>query len=460
MALQLNLTRAVASPGARLQLVQAVLAAPPHEPETDYIEWKDGVDLQAWKPLIARYILGFANREVALAARFMEGTAYLVIGASPGSLTGVTPADPAHLLDWINPYTGGASGPQWDPNYVELGGKTVLVITVAAPRDGDRAWPFRRKFEGRVGTREVTIREGIYIRRNGKTEEATAADHDRLAARAASTGNRIGVRVEFGGKGQRIAAVELPGEVPRAEWVTAEIERQLAATAPLPSWVPDPSKFTSALLGLGRDPRTAEEYRSEVEEWGTKAKTQLLTELVSRAIERNLGLVQLQLVNLTDRNFREVEVTVRIDGALEAYESVRDVPGERLTARPKAWGTATLHEALRFGMGAFPELSRLSAFDDFPSVGPGLRIDNSGSAVLTYPPYHLRPGEVVQLDDVHLVVGHHHAGGQLEARWHATSSTASGWSEDSLSVEVEPEPVTTDELMASVDEDEGDEAEE
>ncbi len=67
MALELDLTRAAASPGARLQLVQAVLAAPPHEPETDYIEWKDGVDLQAWKPLIARYILGFANREVARA---------------------------------------------------------------------------------------------------------------------------------------------------------------------------------------------------------------------------------------------------------------------------------------------------------------------------------------------------------------------------------------------------------
>jgi hypothetical protein len=56
------------------------------------------------------------------------------------------------------------------------------------------------------------------------------------------------------------------------------------------------------------------------------------------------------------------------------------------------------------------------------------------------------------------VVGHHHAGGQLELRWRATSSSASGWSEDRLPVDVEPEPVTTDLLMARADADEEDRA--
>lgn len=53
-----------------------------------------------------------------------------------------------------------------------------------------------------------------------------------------------------------------------------------------------------------------------------------------------------------------------------------------------------------------------------------------------------------------------HAGGQLELRWRATSLSASGWSEDRLTVDVEPEPVTTDQLMARADADEEDEPEE
>ena len=99
-------------------LVNAVVAASAND-ETDWLEWKSGLDLKRKENqvTIARHILGMANRRVADATRQAGGCGYLVIGAEPGSVAGVAEVDPADLSQAIQIYLGSA-GPSWSASYI------------------------------------------------------------------------------------------------------------------------------------------------------------------------------------------------------------------------------------------------------------------------------------------------------------------------------------------------------
>jgi hypothetical protein len=86
----------------------------------------------------ARAILSFANQMPDIAATACGGLAYVIIGAEPGGVDGVTVHDGADLDNWLIKYLGG-DGPTWTPSYVKHGDKDVLVIVVVAPRWGDSA---------------------------------------------------------------------------------------------------------------------------------------------------------------------------------------------------------------------------------------------------------------------------------------------------------------------------------
>jgi hypothetical protein len=138
--------RAVRKPSARLALVRAVRDAGLVTVEKDWIEWKSQVDLHDKRSRmehVIRHILGFGNRDPGRAARIADGCAYLLLGVEPHTLDGVDQVDPAVLEQWVRPYLE-PNGPEWDADYVELDGKTVLVITVEPPRWGDPAFLLRR----------------------------------------------------------------------------------------------------------------------------------------------------------------------------------------------------------------------------------------------------------------------------------------------------------------------------
>src|SRR5438270_353217 len=80
------------------QLVEAIAVAGEHD-EADWIEWKGQLDLST-KPgcfHVARAILGLANREPERAQATCEGLGYVVVGAEPGTVHGVSTVDSANL---------------------------------------------------------------------------------------------------------------------------------------------------------------------------------------------------------------------------------------------------------------------------------------------------------------------------------------------------------------------------
>jgi hypothetical protein len=90
-------------PSELRRLVEAVRGAGGYD-ETRWIEWKRTLELTATAGIrhIAKQILGFANRDPQIAAMWAGGYAYLVIGASPDALEGVTQVDPEQLVSKVS----------------------------------------------------------------------------------------------------------------------------------------------------------------------------------------------------------------------------------------------------------------------------------------------------------------------------------------------------------------------
>ena len=106
------------SPLELIGLVSAIVAASPND-ETDWLEWKSGMDLgqKDSHVTIARHILGMASRQVAGALRQAGGCGYIVIGAEPGSVTGVTEVDRPASARPSRPAPGLPTSPMnWPPS--------------------------------------------------------------------------------------------------------------------------------------------------------------------------------------------------------------------------------------------------------------------------------------------------------------------------------------------------------
>jgi hypothetical protein len=169
MAIHVDSSAALRGQQRLAALVDAVVAASPND-EADWIEWKTAVDLgqKEGQGLLARHILGMANRSCADAQRHCAGCGYLVIGAEPGAATGVMEVDPAVLDQGVQAYLG-TGGPAWGMSYVQKDAVSVLVITVEPPAAGDRIRTLQKDFSSyQAGA--------VFVRRPGRTIQAQPGD--------------------------------------------------------------------------------------------------------------------------------------------------------------------------------------------------------------------------------------------------------------------------------------------
>src|SRR5258708_7188798 len=188
MAVQIDTSRAVRTTGELARLVQEIAQALTAD-ELDWIEWKSGYGLRE-KPTegtMAGHILGMANRQPEEALLHAEGCGYLVIGAEPGNLCGVTAIDPSDLDQGLQPYLG-PEGPAWSPHYVQDGGVTVLVITVEPPRAGHRIFTLQKEFTvtNARGDAKTYLAGTVFVRHRARTVQAEPGDIRALEERFAA----------------------------------------------------------------------------------------------------------------------------------------------------------------------------------------------------------------------------------------------------------------------------------
>lgn len=473
MALNIDLSRAAESSSARIALIQAIVDAPAYEPETDYVEWKVQMDLLTQKyerAEAATYVLGFANREVATAHLNMEGHGYLVIGAEPGHLVGMQPIDSAKLVAWLEPYVGGIGvGPQWDVHWVDVGGTHVLLISVSPPRDGDPLYPVRKEFTAVVDGKAINIANGaVYIRRNGQTVEANAAELDMLTARARGSGTRTDVVVQPpGGVRASIRPVDASDELLEpylaarkarlmASLINFQRSQQSAGTdGPMSvasEFARGANAISAAVSKLYLDTeepesRTPDEYEAQVDDYIEALRKKLPPFLAWMAMKKHPQTLDLEVRNLTDHNFQKLAVDVHIEGSVLAFNKVPAIP--KMPQPPRQYGPTRrpgLYDGLLSGNVYAPVPSFATSFRDV-DLTPRPRIRNGGSADVSYPALDIRPRAVEPLDPVDVIAGVRDAGTTVTARWKATSTSASGQKEGIFLIEVLSEALMPNDLL-------------
>jgi hypothetical protein len=464
MALDIDTTRPFLSLAARRRLIEAVRDAPPAESEPDWIEWKGRVDLSSkrWMAEIARHIVGFANRDPTKAHRAADGFGYILIGVEPGKVWGVDPIDNAQLESGTTPYLG-LDGPQASPEYVDVDGKPVLVISVAPPRAGDRIFAFEKEYqhEDDDGVR-ISYRNGeVFVRRDGRTERARAADLRMLERRLLAGESKAILDVELVWEGEEAKPLT-PVKLDEAEfemWEKSERARlrrppDAVLNPPTASALIRDAERTRGLFGWSSwepENRTPDEYDSAVEAYLERAAAEFPALVRGKAAEQRLGFVELAVANNTQDNYEAVVMELHLPGAVRAYFTEDDAWDEAAAfpRSPRKWGPWRKNPLASYA-------SSMRVHPHLPSAGLLSRgqIENSGSAHITFEPVDLRPGHCRRLHELHVIVTVPPFMTEIVGSWSATSTSVSGVAEGTLAFEIDP-PVGAVDLLkrpASVDE--------
>lgn len=418
MPLAIDTSRQFRSINELGNLVKVISLAPPSESEPDWLEWKREADLsdRRWHALIAKCIVGFANRDPVVAKQWAGGCSYMVIGAEPGNASGVAPVDNAILHAGISRFV--RQTVRWNPQYIEYEGNQVLVITVEPPEFGDQIVAMLTSYQSHERGFSVCREGDVFIRRQGKTDHAVQEDFDMLVRRFAGGAERArGINVRALG-----TATAVPVEC-NSDVIAALVKRQeRELLAPLERG----STYGFALSALLTfENRSPDEYRHQVELYLARLTSSFPSIAHASALKDRDPNLQLSVVNDTEHNFAGVRVEVRIEGDVSAYGSAEG-SHPKMPKPPSKWG------------------SEPKIFMPTPMVMPGLeirrpRIDNSGPTSIKFPDVDLRPGQRVVLDPIHLVCDSELAGATLTANWTATSSSASGIARGEFLIKVSTE---------------------
>jgi len=376
MALHIDTTQPFRRPSERIALVEAILSAAP-EDEKDWLEWKSVLDLADADGRfgVARHVLGLANRMPEAAAANAEGFGYVVVGAEPGKVHGVTPMDPADLESGLAPYLG-PTGPLWDPMYVAVQGLHVLVLQVDPPREGDRIFPLHKE--------HLKFLNGcIFVRRLGKTARANGAEMEALQRRLLAAG-RVEMSVENRGESALRPMRLDQGAVD--DW----LDRAASHDRARPPAKANQLGYLGLSSTLAGDRRSVSEYKGEVASYLESLKRRATSLAIGSALHAGLNRVTLLAANSTDRNFSDVEIRLTVPPGVRCVAEYDVNKMRRPPKPPAAWGTATW----------LPPMDT-SYLEDIVPAGyvESLEIEASGDGqTVLFRGLHLRPKAEVALD--------------------------------------------------------------
>lgn len=426
VALNIDTSRAFRTHAERASLIAAVTAATEHD-EARWLELKSSLDLSSKEGqfAVARAILGMSNRDPDLAAQWCEGTAYVIVGADHDGCHGVTTVDHVILENGLAPYLGtGANAPRWSPEYVQVGGLDVLVVTVEASRYGDRIMALRKEFgTARAGT--------IFVRGQAKTEAATPGEivmlEDRLLRGVQDPA--MGLAVVGSVRAPGLVCVEDYGNsVTLSEWLSAERIEVMSGAPPaqLKTGTSMDQLFaTQGLLGLGRASR--ESYEKEVDAYLRKCKSRLSAVVRGVACRTDSDKFRITVTNPEQATMESVRVVVEIDvAAAEMLDA--PPPDSRLPRRPK-YTDSSAGAGFRLRT---PHLEDLRLATRSPGA---VSVDRAGAtwrAVWLMGDLH--PQQEMHCDPVTVIPAQ--AATTVEVRWSATAKNRSGVATGSQQLDV------------------------
>ncbi|MFB6642926.1 helix-turn-helix domain-containing protein [Streptomyces chartreusis] len=462
MALEFDARRAPVRASHYLDLVKAIRAASAAD-ESDWLEWKSTLDFRprnkadkSARAHLARAIIGFANRQPDDALRNVEGYGFLVVGVDPKGYYGVDEIDSVDLEPWINEYVG--DGIHWRPTYVHVSEEghdrlPVLIITVSPPNWGDPIFCVRKEIpppprsESGQPKDKDTIREAtVFVRRNGKTDRARAADIDRLGERLLRKRQTFDLTLSV--KEGEVNPVTVPddGLEKVIEAARADLLSHLPPEAPVAS---SKARTLDQVLqdlkletttGMKPDPRGRDGYLQEVElylEELRRAVPQALPEVAALTLPG----VELRLRNDTRMHLQDVQVRLEMPEGVHALVPVEPEGRDgdesflrSLLEAPRPYGP--VHPLQYARSLPLPLLQGLPAVTE--SVLPSRwDIEVEGTTVV-FPAEDVRVGLSIDLTWF-VVVTEHPLSGTLTVPWTATATNMEGTAQGTVPLPIAPE---------------------
>jgi hypothetical protein len=231
-------------------------------------------------------------------------------------------------------------------------------------------------------------------------------------------------------------------------WIEAERHDLLA---PNPPEVLTRSRYRSGTLGesavKSRLERERSQHKATVEEYLAEAREHARDIWLSHVVREGLGQLELAILNLTDHNFRDVDVVMEFGGDVWSAFTRFDIDDDQviLPSRPTRWASieAKVAGVPRVSSGLFfPGLAapRVDALSSTPTKPPGSS-SNSGSTTLHFSSVDVRPEYRHKIGPVHLVASAEYAGSLVHGTWYATAKNVSGVSSGVFTVPVASQPL-------------------
>lgn len=324
MALHIATDRAFRTPAELIALVAAIVAADKSTQETHWVEWKGPLPIGKAEGqfALAKAIIGFANRQPSRAAAVCEGTAYMVVGAEPGSAPGVTGIDHATLGQGIDRYV---HGPRWSAQYVDHNDAQVLVVTVEAPCAGDPIHTLQKAYDRfDAGT--------IFHRGAAHTEPATPKVIQMLGERLLEGVREPDLALELTAVSDKPLRRLQASEESVRQWLKDRQayaransgQKPMKPTSPppkdladLPPWqrfnvgavAPDLSDLWDSRWAK---PGDKEEYEKRLQRYLRVCERRVIENVVRNMVADKENVVRLSVVNETDDPIAEVQVSARL----------------------------------------------------------------------------------------------------------------------------------------------------
>lgn len=440
MALTIDTTHALRTYEEKVALVAAIRDASKSEQELDWVEWKSDWDLTdtRYKYETARHVLGFGNRTVDAAHGICEGCAYLVAGVEPQNLCGTLLVDSGDLTQGLRQYVK-SGAPRWSPDYVELDGKTVLVITVERPKQGDRICTLQKGYN--------QIKKGaIFVRRHGQTETADPDEIMLLEDRFSSVAEeQLALEVVRADEPSRQLKLVVMDEAAEAAWIREEEDR-LLGSLPAPRRRRDtfdaltsihdfsPPEIPSFLSG---DSRSQDAIRDEVSDYIEAAGRRWRLLNYEKAVERNDNAILLELRNTSRHNYESVRIVLTAPPSLVTCATLEEIAeGLGAPEPPELFGELRYSPVILpdsvLNSLAHSDSSRPSVYADFDAMPP--------TAVFSVP--EVRSGDYIKLPAVYLLGGSDEDLGETrELSWKLTTRSHDGDATGIIRYEISPNPI-------------------
>lgn len=428
------------SPDDYRALIDHVLALG-DKAEADYLELKGTLSFASGSRkeaafIVARAIIGMANRSPLVAGHHLGGHGVILVGISDGAVTGAEEVDGADLRNAVTSYVGD-DGPNWRHVYIDHPDGLVLAIVVHPPKPGDHMHTLRKEF--------ANSREGTpFVRAGDITRPANTADVRSLEARGkGSSGKSAHVVVEYTSTYDYVNPDYVRGWVQRVvDRARDELLFGLERTSSPMTGSREINKILAQTSGVG-EPRGEARFRDEVGNWHEEASG-LVDSVATEFLRFRLARGQLKVTNLptTDSYLQGVEVQVDLPADVVVLSDVdRDYfhdydEGDQFQAfsmlpeRPAPWGKGRIYRDI---IGSAPIFPIQPAVTVLPDVEVSFAEDGNRYRI-SWDVGDLRPRASITSDDLFAAYSTIDRSDDLEVHWRVTARGLDHVFEGSLTI--------------------------